>query len=209
VLPVIEESERADLRAATTMAQTLAARWPELQVGLVHGKLKADERDGVMRRFRSGELHVLVATTVIEVGIDVPNATIMLIEHPERFGLAQLHQLRGRIGRGSEESYCILLADGGIPDRLHAFAATQDGFKIAELDLAERGMGDLIGARQSGGFEVRHAQLPTDADLLDRARDLALKVIAADPALQRRENQPLRERAVARYPRAVELFRVG
>ena len=209
VLPVIEESERADLRAATTMAQTLAARWPELEVGLVHGRLKAEERDEVMRRFRAGEMKVLVATTVIEVGIDVPAATIMLIEHPERFGLAQLHQLRGRIGRGAEESYCILLAEGGAPDRLHGFAATQDGFKIAELDLAERGMGDLIGARQSGGFEVRHAQLPADADLLARARELAMKIIAADPALQRRENQPLRERAVARYPRAVELFRVG
>jgi ATP-dependent DNA helicase RecG len=209
VLPVIEESERADLRAATTMAQSLAARWPELNVGLVHGRLKGEERDEVMRRFRGGEVHVLVATTVIEVGIDVPNASIMLIEHPDRFGLAQLHQLRGRIGRGASESYCILMAEGNTPDRLHAFAATQDGFKIAELDLEERGMGDLIGARQSGGFEVRHAQLPTDTDLLAQARDLAMKIIAADPALQRRENQPLRERAVARYPRAVELFRVG
>jgi ATP-dependent DNA helicase RecG len=209
VLPVIEESERADLRAATTMAQTLTARWPELGVGLVHGRLKAEERDTVMRRFRSGELKVLVATTVIEVGIDVPNATIMLIEHPERFGLAQLHQLRGRIGRGAEESYCILLTEGQAPDRLAGFAATQDGFKIAELDLAERGMGDLIGARQSGGFEVRHAQLPADADLLARARELAMKIIAADPSLQRRENLQLRARAVARYPRAVELFRVG
>jgi ATP-dependent DNA helicase RecG len=209
VLPVIEESERADLRAATTMAQSLAAKWPELQVGLVHGRLRAEERDAVMRRFRSGELKVLVATTVIEVGIDVPDATIMLIEHPERFGLAQLHQLRGRIGRGAQESYCILLAEGAAPDRLNGFAATQDGFKIAELDLAERGMGDLIGARQSGGFEVRHARLPADADLLGRARELAMKIIAADPALQRRENQKLRERAVARYPRAVELFRVG
>ena len=209
VLPVIEESERVDLRAATTMATTLAARWPELEVGLVHGRLKGEERDSVMRRFRAGELKVLVATTVIEVGIDVPAATVMVIEHPERFGLAQLHQLRGRIGRGAEESYCILLAGGAAPDRLVGFAATQDGFKIAEMDLAERGMGDLIGARQSGGFEVRHAQLPADADLLNRARDLAMKVIAADPALQRRENQQLRERAVARYPRAVELFRVG
>jgi ATP-dependent DNA helicase RecG len=209
VLPVIEESERADLRAATTMVQTLAARWPELQVGLVHGRLKGEERDGVMRRFRSGELHVLVATTVIEVGIDVPNATIMLIEHPDRFGLAQLHQLRGRVGRGAEESYCILLADGPAPDRLHGFAASQDGFRIAELDLQERGMGDLIGARQSGGFEVRHAQLPADADLLAQARELAMKLIEADPALQRRDNQRLRERAVGRYPRAVELFRVG
>jgi ATP-dependent DNA helicase RecG len=209
VLPVIEESERADLRAATTMAQSLAARWPELRVGLVHGRLKAEERDDVMRRFRSGEMHVLVATTVIEVGIDVPNASIMLIEHPERFGLAQLHQLRGRVGRGPEESFCVLMSEGDAADRLHAFAASDNGFRIAELDLKERGMGDLIGARQSGGFEVRHARLPADEDLLDRARQLALHLIAADPALQRAENQRLRERAVARYPRAVELFRVG
>jgi ATP-dependent DNA helicase RecG len=209
VLPVIEESERADLRAATTMSQSLAARWPELQVGLVHGRLKAEERDDAMRRFRAGDMQVLVATTVIEVGIDVPEATIMLVEHPERFGLAQLHQLRGRIGRGAEESFCILMSDGEPADRLHAFAATQDGFRIAELDLEERGMGDLIGARQSGGFEVRHARLPADEDLLSRARQLAMDLIGADPALQRSENQRLRERAVARYPRAVELFRVG
>jgi ATP-dependent DNA helicase RecG len=209
VLPVIEESERADLRAATTMAQSLAARWPELGVGLVHGRLKAEERDETMRRFRAGDVRVLVATTVIEVGIDVPNATLMLIEHPERFGLAQLHQLRGRIGRGAQESYCVLLAEGPGMDRLRAFAATQDGFRIAELDLAERGMGDLIGARQSGGFELRHAQLPVDDDLLSHARELATRLIAADPALQRAEHQPLRARAVSRYPRAVELFRVG
>ncbi|HEY7635902.1 MAG TPA: ATP-dependent DNA helicase RecG [Gemmatimonadales bacterium] len=209
VLPVIEESERADLRAATTMAQTLAARWSELQVGLVHGRLKPDERDEVMRRFRAGEVQVLVATTVVEVGIDVPNATIMVIEHPERFGLAQLHQLRGRIGRGAAESYCILLADGPGLDRLRAFAATHDGFKIAELDLEERGMGDLIGARQSGGFELRHARLPADTDLLSQARALAIRLIETDPALQRSENQRLRLRAVSRYPRAVELFRIG
>jgi ATP-dependent DNA helicase RecG len=209
VLPVIDETERADLRAASTMVQTLAARWPDLQVGLVHGRMKPEERDEIMRRFRGNELHVLVATTVIEVGIDVPNATVMLIEHPDRFGLAQLHQLRGRIGRGAQESYCILLGEGPVPDRLHGFAATQDGFKIAEMDLAERGMGDLIGARQSGGFELRHARLPADEDLLARARELATTIIEGDPALQRRENQRLRERAVGRYPRAVELFRVG
>jgi ATP-dependent DNA helicase RecG len=209
VLPVIEESERADLRAASTMVQTLAARWPDLQVDLVHGRMKAEDRDGIMRRFRSGEVHVLVATTVIEVGIDVPNATMMVIEHPDRFGLAQLHQLRGRIGRGAEESYCILLVDGPSPERLQGFASTLDGFKIAELDLAERGMGDLIGARQHGGFELRHARLPDDADLLTHARELATQVIAGDAGLQRRENQRLRERAVSRYPRAVELFRVG
>jgi ATP-dependent DNA helicase RecG len=209
VLPVIEESERADLRAATTMAQTLAARWPELRVGLVHGRIKPEERDEAMRQFRAGDIHVLVATTVIEVGIDVPNATTMVIEHPERFGLAQLHQLRGRIGRGAAESYCILLAEGPGLDRLQAFAGTHDGFKIAELDLEERGMGDLIGARQSGGFEVRHARLPGDTDLLTQARALAVRLIETDPALQRPENQRLRARAVSRFPRAVELFRVG
>ncbi|HET8650047.1 MAG TPA: helicase-related protein, partial [Gemmatimonadales bacterium] len=209
VLPVIEESERADLRAATTMAQTLAARWPELNVGLVHGRMKAEERDAVMRAFRDGEVNVLVATTVIEVGIDVPNATIMLVEHPERFGLAQLHQLRGRIGRGAEDSFCILLSPEAPPDRLHGFASTNDGFRIAELDLKERGMGDLIGARQSGGFELRHARFPDDNVLLESARGLAQRLLESDAALQRREHQALKARALSRYPRAVELFRVG
>jgi ATP-dependent DNA helicase RecG len=209
VLPLIEESERADLRAATTMAEGLRGRWPALEVGLVHGRLKPDDRDDVMRGFRAGKIQVLVATTVIEVGIDVPNATIMLIEHPDRFGLAQLHQLRGRIGRGAGGGYCILMADGSVPERLKAFAATEDGFRIAELDLAERGMGDLIGARQSGEVEVRHARLPEDESLLARARELAGDLLERDPALQRLENRTLRERAVSRYPRAVELFRVG
>ena len=209
VLPVIEESEKADLRAATTMAEVLAARWPDLAIGLVHGRLKSEERDRVMRRFRDGEVQVLVATTVIEVGIDVPNATVMVVENPERFGLAQLHQLRGRIGRGAGDSHCILLSGGRAPERLKAFAATSDGFAIAELDLRERGMGDLIGARQSGGIEVRHARLPEDEALLQRARDLAGGVLAEDPVLQRPGNQALRARALARFPRAAELFRVG
>ena len=175
----------------------------------MHGRLKPEERDEVMRRFRDGTMRVLVATTVIEVGIDVPNATIMVIEHPERFGLAQLHQLRGRVGRGDEESYCILMADGGVPERLKAFAATTDGFKVAELDFQERGMGDLMGARQSGGITLRHANLATDGDLLEKARAMARDVIERDPALQRPEHGPLRDRAIARFPRAVELFRVG
>ncbi len=209
VLPVIEESERADLRAATTMAQRLTARWPDLNVGLVHGRLKADDRDGIMRRFRAGDIDVLVATSVIEVGIDVPNATVMLVEHPERFGLAQLHQLRGRVGRGASESHCILQIEDRVLPRLEAFAATTDGFTVAELDLAERGMGDLLGARQSGGFELRQARLPQDADLLARARALAADVIGADPDLARPEGRAMRERAVARYPKAMELFRVG
>jgi ATP-dependent DNA helicase RecG len=209
VLPVIDESERADLRAATTMAERLQAMWPDLAVGLVHGRLKSDERDERMRRFRAGEIQVLVATTVIEVGIDVPNATVMLVEHPERFGLAQLHQLRGRVGRGAEESYCILMTDEPVPGRLKAFAATNDGFKIAELDLAERNMGDLIGERQAGSFELRLARLPDDNDLLSQTREVAMTMLAEDPMLTRPRHQALKERALGRYPRAVELFRVG
>jgi ATP-dependent DNA helicase RecG len=209
VLPVIEESERADLRAASTMAERLAAEWPELEVGLVHGKLKPPERDERMRRFRAGEIQVLVATTVIEVGIDVPNATVMLIEHPERFGLAQLHQLRGRIGRGAEESYCILLAEEPVPSRVREFAATNDGFRIAELDLAERKMGDLIGERQAGDFELRLARLPDDEDLLTTAREVARTILDEDPLLSRPRHAALKERALNRYPRAVELFRTG
>jgi ATP-dependent DNA helicase RecG len=210
VLPVIEESERADVRAAETMATALTAQWPDVRVGLVHGRLKSPERDRVMRAFRDGAVQVLVATTVIEVGIDVPNATVMVIEHPERFGLAQLHQLRGRVGRGAQDSHCILLAAGReVPERLRAFTVTDDGFKIAELDLAERGHGDVLGARQSGGIDFRIARFPEDTDLLGEARVLARAVLEADSTLSRRENQALRHRALARYPRGEVLFRVG
>jgi ATP-dependent DNA helicase RecG len=208
VLPVIEESERADLRAATTMTQSLAARWPELRVGLVHGRLKADERDDVMRRFRAGEIHALVATTVIEVGIDVPNATIMLIEHPERFGLAQLHQLRGRIGRGEEESFCILLFGGqGSLERLKIFASTEDGFAIAEADLRLRGAGDLFGARQSGLPAFRFANLETDLNLLSVARGEARAIVERDPELAR--HPELQAAMATRYEERAKLFRVG
>jgi ATP-dependent DNA helicase RecG len=209
VLPVIEESEKTDLRAAMTMVEELRVRWPAMAIGLVHGRLKPEERDGVMREFRAGRIQVLVATTVIEVGIDVANATVMVIAHPERFGLAQLHQLRGRIGRGEAGGTCILLSDGPLPDRLRKFAATTDGFKIAELDLAERRHGDLIGQRQSGGEDLRVARLPDDVDLLEVARQMAQEVLAGDPTLERPTNRPLRQRAVERFPRAEVLFRIG
>lgn len=208
VLPVIEETEKADLLAAKTMADTLIGRWPDVAVGLVHGKLKAGERDQVMRAFRTGEISVLVATTVIEVGIDVPNATIMVIEHPERFGLAQLHQLRGRVGRGGQASHCILVSRYPAP-RLKAFAATDDGFRIAELDLEERRQGDLLGQRQSGTADIRVARFPDDNDLLTTARALAKDVLDDDPGLEQTRNQALKGRALARYPNAEVLFRVG
>jgi ATP-dependent DNA helicase RecG len=176
----------------------------------VHGRLKAEERDEVMRLFRDRELDVLVATTVIEVGIDIANATVMVIEHPERFGLAQLHQLRGRVGRGVEESHCILLCDepAALP-RLKRFARTQDGFKIADLDLKERGMGELAGKRQAGGFSLRYAQLDTDGDLVVAARGAALELIARDSTLSSPGHRPLRTRVERRYERGMELFRVG
>ncbi len=208
VYPVIEETEKADLRAATRMHRVLADEvFPELRVGLVHGRLTADERDRVMRQFRANEVQILVATTVIEVGIDVPNATVMVIEHPERFGLAQLHQLRGRIGRGAAESHCILLPDEGSRERLERFAATQDGFRIAELDLEERGFGEMVGVRQSGLVELRYADLLRDADLLDVAHRIARETIAADPALEARGLGPVVAQIGRRFERGLELFR--
>src|SRR5438132_612912 len=210
IYPVIDESERADLKAATTMAAALAGAFPELRVGLVHGRQKPDERDGAMRAFRDGAIHILVATSVIEVGIDVPNATVMLIEHAERFGLAQLHQLRGRVGRGAAASHCILLCDvAAATPRLRAFTETTDGFRIAELDLQERGMGELAGARQSGGTLLRYANFATDLPLLEAARRAAGQIIARDPMLAAPEHAAYRARIVARYERGFELFRVG
>ena len=208
--PVIEESEKVDLKAATTMAEKLAKVFKEFRVGLVHGRLKAEERDAVMRAFRDNAVSVLVATSVIEVGIDVPNASVMLIEHAERFGLAQLHQLRGRVGRGAAASHCILMSDArGAVSRLRQFAETDDGFKIAELDLAIRGMGELAGARQSGGVTLRFANFATDLDLLEAARRTAGAMIARDPALERPEHAVYRDNVVQRYERGFELFRVG
>jgi len=210
IYPVIEESERTDLKAATTMAERLRVTLREARVDLVHGRMPADERDRVMRAFRDNVVQVLVATTVVEVGIDVPNATVIVIEHAERFGLAQLHQLRGRVGRGAEPSHCILLSDAAeAAPRLKAFAETTDGFAIAELDLKERGMGELAGARQSGGVALRFANLVTDLPLLDAARRAAGEIIARDPTLSEPRHAAYRARVLARYERGFELFRVG
>jgi ATP-dependent DNA helicase RecG len=209
VYPVIEESEKVDVKAATTMAAELTKRLEPHTVGLVHGQMKADERERVMRAFRDGKVGVLVATTVIEVGIDVPNATTMVIEHPERFGLAQLHQLRGRVGRGELASHCILVSEEGGRARLEQFAGTHDGFRIAELDLQDRGMGELVGTRQSGGFYLRFADLAADADLVVLARREGQRMIADDPRLEAPAHAPLRRRLERRYERGMELFRVG
>ncbi|OYV73449.1 MAG: ATP-dependent DNA helicase RecG [Gemmatimonadetes bacterium 21-71-4] len=212
VYPVIEESEKLDLKAATTMYESLrATAFAHRRVALLHGRVPNDERDDIMRRFRDGEVDVLVATTVIEVGIDVPNATVMVIEHPERFGLSQLHQLRGRVGRGGEQSYCILLGDVGrdARQRLQIFVDTEDGFAIAEADLRLRGMGDLFGERQSGVPTFKVADPLRDAALSERAREMAEALLARDPGLTAAANAPLRRVLGERYARAVELFHVG
>ena len=212
VYPVIEESEKTDLKAASTMFEVLSAGpFSARRVALLHGRLPADEKDAIMRRFRAGDIDVLVATTVIEVGIDVPNASVMLIEHPERFGLSQLHQLRGRVGRGSEQSYCILLGDVS-PDtrqRLDVFVDSDDGFVIARADLALRGMGDLFGERQSGLATFRVADPLRDEVLNERAREAAERLLGADPELVSPANAGVKRVLTERYARSLELFRVG
>jgi ATP-dependent DNA helicase RecG len=212
VYPVIEESEKTDLKAATTMYEALAAGpFAHRRIALIHGRLDAEERDAIMRRFRDREIDVLVATTVIEVGIDVPNATVMLIEHPERFGLSQLHQLRGRVGRGADESFCILLGDVSpdAADRLRVFCSTDDGFEIARADLRMRGMGDLFGERQSGVPTFRVADPLRDEALAERARLAAEQLLTRDPDLGAPEQAGLRRVLGERYRRSLELFRVG
>jgi ATP-dependent DNA helicase RecG len=212
VYPIIEVSDKLALKAATTMYEELSSGiLKDRRLALLHGRIPADERDTLMRQFRDGTIDVLVATTVIEVGIDVANATVMIIEHPERFGLSQLHQLRGRVGRGAEESYCILVG-GGSPDtmtRLRLFADTDDGFEIARADLRLRGMGDLFGERQSGLPMFRVADPIEDEALNAQAREDAAAVIERDPDLRYPTHAALRRVISSRYARAMELFRVG
>jgi ATP-dependent DNA helicase RecG len=212
VYPVIEESEKIDLKAATTAFEELSkGTFAHRRVALMHGRVPADERDALMRQFRDGEIDVLVATTVIEVGIDVANATVMLIEHPERFGLSQLHQLRGRVGRGADAAYCILLGDVSLEaaERLRIFEQTDDGFEIARADLRLRGMGDLFGERQSGVATFRVADPIRDEALNLRARDAAIALLESDPELTLPQHAPLKRVLGERYARALDLFRVG
>ena len=189
VFPLVEESDKIDLKAATTMAETLAGRFSDHAVGLLHGRMKPAERDAVMRRFVAGEVPLLVSTTVVEVGVDVPNATVMVVEHAERFGLAQLHQLRGRVGRGPHQSYCRLLYQGPLSEmaraRLKVVAGSTDGFEIAEQDLQLRGPGEMLGTRQSGMPTLRVANLIRDHDLMETARREAFAALRI-PASPRR-----------------------
>jgi ATP-dependent DNA helicase RecG len=213
VYPLVEESEKSDLRAATQEHVRIAHEvFPHRRVGLLHGQLPGEEKEGVMRAFRAGGLDLLVATTVVEVGIDVPNATVMVIEHAERFGLSQLHQLRGRVGRGAERSWCILVAEGGggARERLQVFRSTTDGFEIARADLRLRGQGDLFGAQQHGRDPLlRFADLSRDEALLLEARSLARRMVEADPSLEHPRHAPVRRHLELRHQERLQMWTVG
>jgi len=186
VYPLVDESETLKAESATEAFEKWKKRLSSYSVGLIHGKLKPEEKEDVMRRFRDGEISVLVATTVIEVGVDVPNASVMILNHAERFGLAQIHQLRGRIGRGEHKGFCILLTDGKNPEsleKLKVLEQTSDGFEIAEADLRMRGPGDVLGTMQSGLSDLKFADFLADTGLLREARTLAEEVLKEDPQL--------------------------
>ncbi|MEX0822507.1 MAG: ATP-dependent DNA helicase RecG, partial [Rhodothermales bacterium] len=196
VYPLVEESDKVDLKDAESGYEALKQVFAPHAVDLVHGRMSGDDKDAAMQRFHEGATRVLVATTVIEVGVDVSNATIMLIEHAERFGLSQLHQLRGRVGRGSEQSYCILMAGyrrtEEARERLKAMVETNDGFEISEIDLKLRGAGDFFGTKQSGLPDLKIADLLEDGDLLAQAREIAFELVRRDPDLQAPEHEVLR-----------------
>ncbi|PLX87009.1 MAG: DNA helicase RecG [Desulfuromonas sp.] len=214
VYPLVEDSEKSDLQAATAAAKQLAAEvFPRNTVGLLHGRMKSVEKEQIMSAFRDGQIDILVATTVIEVGVDVPNASVMLIEHADRFGLAQLHQLRGRVGRGAEQSYCLLIPSQQYSEdagkRLQVMVSTNDGFRIAEADLEIRGPGEFLGTRQAGLPDFRVANLLRDVRLLEVARQEAFNYARQTDYLTDNKSREVREELLARWGGRLELAAIG
>lgn len=215
VYPLIEASEKTDLKAATEAYEKLSAKtFSDLRLGLLHGKMKSAEKQEIMTQFKNQKLDVLVSTTVIEVGVNVPNSTIMLIEHAERFGLTQLHQLRGRVGRGGEQSYCILLVGKDrlmdeTEHRLKIMEETTDGFRIAEEDLKLRGPGEFFGTKQSGIPELKLAHILYDQDIMKLARTAAFELVKTDPQLRHAQNAGVRKKFETEYKDKMELGSVG
>jgi ATP-dependent DNA helicase RecG len=200
VYPLIKESEKLDYKDLEDGCEAIASAFPPPRyvMSVVHGKMKASEKEFAMRLFKEGKTQIMVATTVIEVGVDVPNASVMVIESAERFGLSQLHQLRGRVGRGADQSYCILMSSYKLSEdarkRIEAMVNTSDGFEIAELDLKLRGPGDIEGTQQSGlAFDLKIANLAKDTQILQFSRDSATEVLENDPTLTKPENKILAE----------------
>ncbi|GBD95133.1 ATP-dependent DNA helicase RecG [bacterium BMS3Abin05] len=214
VFPLVEESEKLDLRAAAEAYEAFrTGTFKGISVGLIHGRMKAGEKETLMEAFKQGKIQVLVCTTVIEVGVDVPNAAIMVIEHAERFGLTQLHQLRGRVGRGTEQAYCILLAYSPISkdarERLQAMKSGADGFKLAEVDLKMRGPGEYFGTRQHGLPNLKLANVIEDAGLLLKARQEAFQLVKSDPPLKMNDHPRVREFFLERYRDKYGLIKIG
>jgi len=214
IYPLVEETEKSDLKAASQMAEQLDSTiFPDLRVGLLHGRMTPEEKESVMASFKSRDIDILVSTTVIEVGIDVPNATLVVVEHAERFGLSQLHQLRGRVGRGSAVSRCILLTSGKLSEdaekRLRVMETTNDGFRIAEADLEIRGPGDFLGTRQSGMPDFRVANILRDGALLELARTSAFSLLEIDPDLSLAEHSHLKDELVKRWGKRLELATIA
>lgn len=210
VCPLVEESDSVEAKAAAGLAEQLANKtFSDLKVGLVYGKMKADEKNKIMNLFAKGEIDILVSTTVIEVGVNVPNATLMVVENAERFGLAQLHQLRGRVGRGEHQSYCILFNDsksGIAEERMKVMEKTSDGFVISEKDLELRGPGDFFGTRQHGIPEMKIANLYRDIDILKKAQEAALKILQTDRTLENPENVHLGRAVKEKFSNAAQAF---
>jgi ATP-dependent DNA helicase RecG len=200
VYPLIQESEKLDFANLMDGFEAISRSFPlpNYRVSIVHGKMKAEEKDFEMQRFMKGETHIMVATTVIEVGVNVPNASVMVIESAERFGLSQLHQLRGRVGRGAEKSYCILMTGQKLSKeskiRMETMEQTNDGFEIAEVDLKLRGPGDLLGTQQSGVLDLKVADISKDQQLVVYSRSIATKLLEEDADIKKEENYPIRRR---------------
>ncbi len=214
VFPLVEESEKLDLKAATESYEMMSQDiFPDLKLALLHGRMKSDEKDSIMSAFKRGEIQVLVSTTVIEVGVDVPQATIMVVEHAERFGLTQLHQLRGRVGRGSEQSYCILIAKPPLTEdaitRLNTMISTNDGFKIAEVDLQLRGTGEFFGTRQHGLAEFKIADPIHDTALLEKARKEAFEIVNKPQELQQVMERIQQNSFIQNFKDKIEIMRIG
>jgi ATP-dependent DNA helicase RecG len=213
VYPLIDESEKLDLKHLMDGYESICRAFPEVAISILHGKMKPDAKEFEMSRFKKGETQIMVATTVIEVGVDVPNASVMVIENSERFGLSQLHQLRGRVGRGAEQSYCILMTDYKLSadskTRLETMVKTNNGFEIAETDLKLRGPGDLMGTQQSGVLDLLIADLGKDGQLLQQARENAIKILQDDPDLEKFENKVIRTQIESMRTSAVNWSRIS